>query len=229
LNRINAAAPARVFGLAITVVLVAALLAGALAEGGMAPVAEGLTGGSCRASWRFMHLPGRAGLSGLAVISRKEANDVWVVGRQVEHWNGKAWQVTPFVIHPDTDPADQGLLAVSGAAIDDVWAVGDRRNYGSAGAVFSLTEHWDGKGWSLVQNRGGDTLYGVAAVAKDDVWVSGNSAFRHWDGASWKKFAYPSAAFAMGTISALSRKDVWAVGFDQSAGTPIVAHYTCSG
>jgi hypothetical protein len=105
--------------------------------------------------------------------------------------------------------------------------VGDRANNNSAGAVFSLTEHWNGARWSLVRNNpGDDSLSGVAAVAKDDVWVLGDS-FRHWDGARWKSFPYPNAV-ELSAIAAVSRNDLWAVGYDPNgAGTPIIARYGC--
>src|SRR5438034_800577 len=71
----------------------------------------------------------------------------------------------------------------------------------------------------------GSSLFGVAAIAPDDVWAVGSSTdtiggdsstlAEHWDGTEWT--VVPSPNGELGTsrlvaVSALSSSDVWAVG-----------------
>src|SRR5262249_47139512 len=63
------------------------------------------------------------------------------------------------------------VAAVSGNA-NDVWAVGD--------GIGTLIEHWNGTQWSLVKSPNPgmafNNLYGVAAIAANDVWAVGSSS-----------------------------------------------------
>jgi hypothetical protein len=63
--------------------------------------------------------------------------------------------------------------------------------YRSPSGSAVLIEHWDGSQWSLVAPPavGNSTLYGVDALASDDVWAvggaHGDSLVEHWDGTGW--------------------------------------------
>jgi hypothetical protein len=63
-----------------------------------------------------------------------------------------------------------------------------------------------------------DELYGVAAVAENDVWAVGASStftslIEHWDGTSWTVVPVPSGVSgSINGVSADSATDVWAVG-----------------
>lgn len=91
----------------------------------------------------------------------------------VEHWNGKYWAIVnvpdPEPAPPDwalatggvsptatADVASVALLGVTGTSPDDVWLVGGYepdmgvQNY-QPGPWETLTEHWNGTAWSVVQ------------------------------------------------------------------------------
>ena len=74
-----------------------------------------------------------------------------------------------------------------------MWAVG-RTKPGGYGEDRTLTMHWDGSAWNIVpspnDSSNDNDLFGVAAIASDDVWAVGNAGSLktlaiHWDGASW--------------------------------------------
>ena len=93
--------------------------------------------------------------------------------------------------------------AVSGA---DVWAVGYTGS--GSGAQQTLTEHWNGSKWSIVDSPNANSqvnhLYGVAAVSTNDVWAVGSiragsssqTLVQHWDGASWQTVPSPNPGTA---------------------------------
>jgi len=78
--------------------------------------------------------------------------DLWAVGDKgaIYHGNGAGWkrtEIEPFQPDPEQKPykVESPLLAVWGAAADDVWASGepDWQNHG-------VLVHWDGKTWKYV-------------------------------------------------------------------------------
>jgi len=94
-----------------------------------------------------------------------------------------------------------------------------------------------GPSWQIVPSAnpaaGIDELFGVAAIAADDVWAVGDQApsiggetstlIEHWDGAAWTVVPSPNGdlgASHLVAVSARSADDVWAVG---STGSPQVA------
>jgi len=141
--------------------------------------------------------------------------DAWAVGnyevqstpvpneRQVtlaEHWNGRAWQVSPTPNDGNWDT----LLAVSAVGSDDVWAVGRHGD-----PVKTLTEHWNGHSWTIFPSpspgrqygKAEGVLLGVTVVSARDAWAVGtysNSPYDksralvlHWNGSSWRQVAIP--------------------------------------
>ena len=95
-------------------------------------------------------------------------------------------------------------------------------------------------GWNLVSspNTGSPNnyLFGVAAVASNDVWavgaygVLGNTAqqlIEHWDGTSWTHVTSPSLATPNELLaaSAIAANDVWAVGGYNSGGQALIQHW----
>jgi hypothetical protein len=92
-------------------------------------------------------------------------------------------------------------------AANDLWAVGWQ---GPLGSPQTLTEHYSGDSagtiapWAYYPNTPTNgALWGLAAVATDDVWAVGD-VVQHWAGTSWSSVA---DAGAFGT----SRWGVWAV------------------
>jgi hypothetical protein len=132
------------------------------------------------------------------------------------------------------------LNAVAVASANDVWAVGFSPHPSGTPQYIrqTLTEHWDGRNWSVVPspNPAGKTfvvLNGVDAVSANDIWAVGHSGdpssiplqtlTMHWDGASWSLVPSPSPGTYNGNVlhgvAAVSANDVWAVGWYQSGPT----------
>jgi len=145
----------------------------------------------------------------LTGISALSSNDIWAVGYYVGgsgnrtlvmHWNGSGWSVVPS---PNIGPYNNELLEVDAISSSDVWAVG---LYEDNGSPVPLTQHWDGVQWSVVSSPypSGAThnfLYGVSAVASNDVWAVGfyqvqagmaSTLIEHWDGTQWSIVPSPN-------------------------------------
>ncbi len=160
--------------------------------------------------------PGSEGdrLFGVTAIN---ADNVWAVGYDytplestgpsalIEHWNGTVWTVVP---NPSSPLYYYNLFDASAVSASDIWAVGSSLDM--HGKLQSLTEHWDGTGWSVVPNPGLVELDAVEAVSTDDVWVSGNYLIEHWDSTQWS-IAHISDGNMLG-LAAVSANDIWGVG-----------------
>jgi hypothetical protein len=124
------------------------------------------------------------------------ANEGWAVGEYeinesrralAVRWNGVAWEQmeTPLEGYAS-------LEAVSAAASNDVWTVGD--------AINPLTLHWDGATWTKYRlprskERSLGT-YEVETVSPTEAWIVGTwerrryrSAIVAWDGSRWSNVA----------------------------------------
>ena len=144
---------------------------------------------------------------------------------------------------------DNSLGAVSAAAPNDIWAVGnflpDDPN-SNQDATLTLAEHWDGAAWSVTPtpNAGPNfnTLFGVAGDAHR-AWAVGtamDSNYRNqalvqtWNGSSWSLTPVPqpgSQRNQLWSVSAVSPGDVWAVGDQQGSDgrfETLVEHYNGS-
>src|SRR5207253_765948 len=100
-----------------------------------------------------------------------------------------SWGIVPSA---NVTSGETVLTSVSGVSANDIWAVGYA---GVGGAIQTVTEHWDGKAWTIVPSPnpqpGVDNfLDGVAAVSANNVWAVGDSGtslhpgtvLLHWDG-----------------------------------------------
>src|SRR5207249_1853226 len=98
------------------------------------------------------------------------------------------------------------------------------------GSIRTLTEHWNGNKWRIVLSPNPDSttnnLWGVAAVAPDDVWAVGDAGNGgqgnstdplaiHWDGAAWAVVPTPAPGIGgrFEAVSTASSDRAWAVGF----------------
>lgn len=175
--------------------------------------------------WNVVSSPNSGeGDNSLRGVAARGANDVWAVGSAsgalVEHWDGVTWSVVAV-----PTPGPNAVLYGVAASASDVWAVGSY--LGSRGVRQTLIERWDGTAWSIVPspNLGMDNndLYGVTAVAPNDVWAvggtiigvngSGESLTEHWNGSAWS--IVPSPDYFIGHtrvtgVSAVTANDVWA-------------------
>ncbi len=124
------------------------------------------------------------------------------------------------------------LNSVAVVSATDLWAVGYYDPTPGAQSQ-SLTLHWDGTNWSVVPspNPGAFTrLYGVTALAPDNVWAVGTSydggpqqttVIEHWTGSSWTVVPSPNTttyANILKAVTSLAPNDLWAVGL-ATAGT----------
>ena len=139
----------------------------------------------------------------------------------------RVWKVVPSPVMPG------GILyGVSAVSSNDVWAAG------TINGTAPLIEHWNGSGWTVVQEGGvGNELKGISALTASDVWVVGNQGIRpdplikHWDGATWSIVPSPSPGQGayMYSVSALAPDDAWAAGsFTVPDGTsvqPLFLHW----
>lgn len=174
----------------------------------------------------------------IADLSAISANDVWAVGTYVNevgynrnqrtlalHWDGTAWSVVPTSA---VGTGDNSFISVSGAASNDVWAVGEF--YSTGGGYRVLMEHWDGSVWNVVPSPlpGQFTaeLTSIDALSTNDVWAVGwissppgyspQGLSLHWDGSQWSIVrgvtSYDNGPrFLYGGV-AIAPQDVWAVG-----------------
>jgi len=182
-------------------------------------------------AWSIVPSPNVTGNSNvLEAISVVSANDIWAVGFSTDsnfinntltlHWDGISWSIVPS---PSLD--SDILFAVDALASNDVWAVG-RTQPGGYGEDRTLTMHWDGSNWNIVpspnDSSNDNDLFGVAAVASNDVWAVGNAGSLktlaiHWNGASWS--VVPTPVFdpnatnqVLVGIVALSSTNIWTAG-----------------
>jgi hypothetical protein len=139
---------------------------------------------------------------------------------------GPDWNV---VSSPNSGDVSNLLNGVAAISANDVWAVGSWESVNGEAPYHTLALHWDGSIWSVVTtppNIGtyDNLLYGLAAVATNDVWAVGNYYYSatevrtlilHWDGSIWSIIPSPNqgtySSYLYG-VAAISANDVWAVG-----------------
>ncbi|MFL5732662.1 MAG: hypothetical protein ACJ78Q_05615, partial [Chloroflexia bacterium] len=195
--------------------------------------------------WTIVPGPGgpagsASSLSGIAAVA---TNDIWAVGRYyvqsssdpshglIEHWDGSRWAV---VATPGLD-----LSAVAATSPTDVWAAGDQ--------LF----HYDGNAWTNTPSGTptptggtypsdyGGSIYGVAALPGNDVWVVGAVSTGPHDqimtGGQWGDKSDPSDQLwsdrgnysgvgqTLCAVAAIAHNDIWAVGGFSGQGTALGA------
>ncbi len=176
-------------------------------------------------------------------VSASGSDEAWGVGTHsnlrasdhplVEHWNGVNWTDVPV---PTRAGRQATLSGVDDLSPDNAWAVGQSSNADN-GNERTLIEHWDGTSWSIVPSPNPatgipgdeDVLTAVGGSGPNDLWAVGSETdqddptifllFEHWDGTTWSAVQSPtplmSSQFAS-SVSAVSSKDVWAVGDDET-------------
>lgn len=209
--------------------------------------------GSC-GTWDVIATPNptNADQSVVRDIVAISPTDVWAVGGYSAtdqgnsnsyafslHWDGSTWTEIPTPQpSPCPDCTNVTLWAVDASGPNDVWACGDKYVQGPAGFLGShmLVMHWNGSSWTVMNtpllDGGGDILFGVEAIAPNDVWFFGDALYQgpsspdlaialHWNGSSFAFVPVPSvnpktSGFGDGNGlragSALASNDIWAVG-----------------
>lgn len=193
-------------------------------------------------AWNLVASPNVSGSSAneLTSVAAVSATDVWAVGDYrdntsgdlltlTEHWNGTSWSIVPS---PNVGQDAEMLSGVSADASNDAWAVGSYDDP-TAGASFTLIEHWNGTSWTIVSDPGGSlndsTLNSVVALSPSNAWAVGEyfggtaggfgTLIEHWDGTSWSIVSSPNASTAdndLTSLTAVGPNDIWAVGYQDS-------------
>ncbi len=137
------------------------------------------------------------------------------------------------VATPVLDSVDENLLAVDSVSTGDVWAVGSSDLLGGRAP---LVQRLEGTAWqdesTVGLPRAEAALTAVAAFGPTDVWVAGYRGFAnqrsllaHWDGNRWSQV--PGRSGIVLDLSALSPRDIWAVGSNGSRS--LVERFACGG
>lgn len=201
--------------------------AAALALGGSVPAqAASATG------WRVVssqHYGSPTAYSGFITVVAAGRKDAWTLGGSdlsggtagtpvAEQWNGAAWQTASL-----PSGLTSYIEAVSAPGSKDVWAVSGLGEY---------VLHYDGTTWSVAKQwaPGGIALQltGVTAFSPTNVWVfggpGGNPGLGTWHlhGTTWTQVTGPGGGIT--TASALSGRDIWAIGAS-SAPQRTIVHY----
>lgn len=183
-------------------------------------------------NWNQVPSP-NAGYTDLQDVYAISTDDVWAVGTSgpntfTMHYDGTAWTIVPS---PNPSYGNNYLYSVSGAAHNDVWAVG-YGDYNNSGMAL----HWDGTQWTSVYmpavGRGSNYLHAVAAVSANDVWAMGETqygpytAILHWNGSMWSDASTPDLNGSPMSMAVISPSDIWAVGhIGVQTHVPLVAHW----
>ena len=138
------------------------------------------------------------------------------------------WSV---VSSPNVPNVSNGLSGVAAVSATDAWAVGSSGSQSSSGQT--LIEHWNGSQWQIVTSPNPssiyNTLYAVTAVSATDVWAVGYDAnpsgatqtlIEQWNGMQWSVVKSPSPASVdneLFSVTAVSVRNIWAVGFSASS------------
>lgn len=181
-----------------------------------------------------------ATLDVLTDVSAVSASDVWAVGyfqddptplhqkTLILHWNGARWSRIPS---PNPSPVLNELTGVFAVGADDVWAAGTSLQQVGVGSVNrTLTEHWNGKKWSVVPSPnvgrldsslagiGGDgsaTHLWAVGSWEDDTTFAQHTLTLEWTGLRWRLQPSPDPSGEddrLAAVRVVSKQDVWAVG-----------------
>lgn len=190
--------------------------------------------------WTIVPSPSAASLNNLLhAVKARAPNDIWAVGWSpvgteahpvAFHWDGTQWNNVPV---PDTGPCYNLLTGVAPVSANDVWAVG-WSTLNDCVTFRPVTLHWDGTQWNVVPNPVSDydnyALYGVRALATNDVWAVGEAnatpITMHWDGSSWSLVTAETPAEGnediLWSIDGVSSNNLWATGLS----TTLVERFT---
>ena len=199
-----------------------------------APIADSTSRARCE--WGRVATPNsKVGhQSQLVAVSAPSLGSAWAVGNYfsgheggpsgpiVERWDGRRWTLVP-----QAAPAGAFLADVSADAPRDVWIAGTNHDGNHA-----FAERWDGRVWHVARLPTAarySHLFGIEALAPDDVWAVGNRSsgrtghtlVLHWNGTRWRIIASPSPAptpltghpyATLESVHASSPRDIWTVG-----------------
>ena len=173
---------------------------------------------------RWVVIPGNWD-GGVMDIHGSATDDVWAVGGDVHHFDGRRWTEVPSI--------NENWNSVWAGAPDNVYVTGH---------AFGNTVRWNGTAWETVFAPAyGRTFTGVWGAGEDDVFVAGGWWNRptdryegwvwHFDGVDWDSTALPGTQLT--GIWGSSAQDVYAIGssgwifhYDGAAWTRVAAGLT---
>jgi hypothetical protein len=181
--------------------------------------------------WTAYPLPNvGAQQNSLLAVSMPSAGKAWAVGYYesgkfqqqtlIQHYDGTVWSV---VSSPSPGALQNILFGVAAISDSDVWAVGAQQD--AKGLWHTLTEHWNGTAWSVVNavdaGVSGNQFYAVKALATNNVYAVGQQAgsgfpnealIEHWDGTAWSVVSGPvdpsASALPLGVTATASSLSV---------------------
>jgi hypothetical protein len=133
---------------------------------------------------------------------------------------------------PNIGSSDNTLAAVTAAAVDDIWAVGQYAPDINPNMTLTLIQHFDGSSWRVVSSPNvGDRANALlaASAAAGTVWAVGyyvdptslspRSLIESWNGTSWSIVRHPDPGVMshLFGVSALASNNVWVVGDTQDS------------
>jgi hypothetical protein len=185
--------------------------------------------------------PNRTGINQLNAVKAvpSDPQTVWAVGSfsnpagsygeltLILRRSGGRWSTVPS---PNVT-ADNHLEAVDATGPNDAWAVGWGNTSPFGGTAIAIVQRWNGSSWQAVSipQPSPVMLFGVRAVAPDDVWAVGHTyvggphwipLVLHWDGVSWSRATIPVPEFGgqLRDVVSLSPTNVYAIGFSGESG-----------
>src|SRR5579872_3143536 len=120
--------------------------------------------------------------------------------------------------NPTCDGRWHIIPAVDAGSATDVWAVGNFHSFSDA-ADKTLTEHWNGTKWMLVDSPNSTSqtniLAGVAVVAPNNAWAVGyeviNDSYQtlieHWNGKTWSFAQNGTHKGLLSSVAAIAAND----------------------
>ena len=155
--------------------------------------------------------------SGYSVLVVTAARHAWAFGGTnpggpskpvAARWDGRT--LTPSALPGGL----AGFISdASAPAANDIWAASQYGRY---------VLHWDGHRWRVARAWRRGQITGLIAISARDVWAFGNpvSGARgpgtwHFDGKSWRQA--DGLAGSVYRASAVSRRDIWAIGAGQNS------------
>jgi hypothetical protein len=152
-----------------------------------------------------------------ATISARGADEVWIAGRELAHYQAKTWT---HASRPSPTALPLSVFAAPGGA---TWVVGQAglvaHGVGASLALDTKGPHWANTTGPYAGSYGGasraTTLFGSSA---SDLWVGGERVL-HYDGAAWTDSGLVGGPWAAGFARAPN--DAWLVNGDRGD----VRHY----
>jgi hypothetical protein len=195
--------------------------------------------------------PGSSTYASLSAVTCTSPSNCWAVGTYTaggsswhtlaEQYDGTAWAVA-------TIPTPTGATSVTFSAVactspSNCWAVGSNQEEGSP-SWHTLTERYDGSGWSIVASpdpSGADDSYlvAVACASAGDCWAVGSydtdsghyTLTEQYSGSAWSIVSSPnpsSSGALLTAVACISASDCWAVGssYDLGSGLSLPQAFT---